>query len=381
MNAGQHLVIDGSYGEGGGQLLRTSLAISAITGRPVVIEHIRANRRNPGLAAQHVTAVLAAAELCAAEIDGATLGSETLRFRPTVPPRPGVYAFDVAESREGGSCGATTLVLQTVALPAFFADGECEFRIRGGTHVAWSPPYDYVADVWRPFLAGIGVALKTELTSFGFYPRGEGEIIARVQGRGQNARNELKPVEVIDRGALRSIRGRAVAANLPSHIPQRMADRAHTLLAELAPCVDIRPERVRAANPGAGIFLTAEYQDVICGFSALGTIGKASETVAEEAVADLLRHAHSDGALDRHLADQALLPLALGPEPSMFTCEAVTQHLRTEAWVIEQFGIGEVVIEERNDGSAHVSTRPSATVSTMAEGVRDERQTRRLGEV
>jgi RNA 3'-terminal phosphate cyclase (ATP) len=358
MTSREQVVIDGSHGEGGGQILRTSLAISAITGRPLVIERIRANRRNPGLAAQHVTAVRSAAALCAAETEGAAIGSGTLEFRPTVPPRPGAYLFDVAEAREGGSAGASSLVLHTVAVPAFFADGACEFRIRGGTHVAWSPPYDYLAAVWRPFLASIGVPLETELLSFGFYPRGGGEIVAWVQGHGARAGNRLKPVEILERGAMQSIRGRALAANLPAHIPQRMADRARSLLAKAAPQVDIQAERVGGVGPGAGIFLTAEYESVSCGFSALGVIGKPAEAVAEEAAGALLEHARGEGALDRHLADQALLPLAFAPSPSNYTCEAVTEHLRTEAWVIGQFGVAEVSIEERGASSALVSIHP-----------------------
>jgi RNA 3'-terminal phosphate cyclase (ATP) len=323
-----------------------------------VIERIRANRRNPGLAAQHVTGVLAAAELCAADVEGATIGSVKLGFRPTVPPQPATYLFDVAEARKGGSAGATSLVLHTVAIPAFFADGECTFRIVGGTHVAWSPPYDYLADVWGPFLAGIGIPLETELLSFGFYPQGGGEIVTRVQGHGQRARDKLRPVEIIERGALRRIRGRAVAANLPAHIPQRMVGRACSLLAGAAPQVDLHAELVGAMGRGTGIFLTAEYENITCGFSALGAIGKPAETVAEEAIGELLAHAQRAGALDRHMSDQALLPLAFAPAPSRYTCEAATEHLRTEAWVIAQFGVAEVGIEERSDGSALVSTDP-----------------------
>jgi RNA 3'-terminal phosphate cyclase (ATP) len=291
-------------------------------------------------------------------VEGATIGSATLGFRPTVPPRPGSYLFDVAEARKGGSAGATSLILHTVALPAFFADGACAFQMLGGTHVAWSPPYDYVAEVWRPFLARIGVSLETELLSFGFYPQGGGEIVARVQGHGQRARDRLKSIEIIERGALRSIRGRAVAANLPAHIPQRMVDRACSLLAGAAPQVDLHAELVGAMGRGTGIFLTAEYENITCGFSALGAIGKPAETVAEEAVGELLAHAQRAGALDRHLADQALLPLAFAPSPSRYSCEAVTEHLRTEAWVLAQFGVVEVGIEERSDGSALVSIDP-----------------------
>ena len=131
---GECITIDGSHGEGGGQLLRTAVTLSAITGRALLIEHIRAGRRKPGLAAQHLTAVLSVAKLCEAEVSGATLSSETLSFQPKVRPQPGNYEFDVAKAREGGSAGAATLVLQAVALAAVLAEGTCRLRIGGGTH-------------------------------------------------------------------------------------------------------------------------------------------------------------------------------------------------------------------------------------------------------
>jgi RNA 3'-terminal phosphate cyclase (ATP) len=360
---GESVTIDGSHGEGGGQILRTALTLSAITGRPLTIARLRAGRPKPGLAAQHLTAVLSAAELCRAEVSGAALGSETLSFRPTVPPRAGDYLFDVAAAREGGSAGAATLVLQTVALVALFASGASRFCIRGGTHVPWSPPYDYIARVWRPFLVRMGIALEVELAQFGFLPVGQGEITARVSGLGSQASAHLKPVEIIARGPLRSVSGRAIAANLPSHIAQRMAARATALLSTSAPAISIRAEDVSAASPGAGVFLTAEYDRVASGFNAFGARGKSSETVAAEAAGALLSHLTSGAALDRHLADQALLPLALGCAPSTFTCEGVTRHLETNAWLIGQFGLADVLIERRAGGPALVSVRPKVAAA------------------
>jgi RNA 3'-terminal phosphate cyclase (ATP) len=360
---GDGVIIDGSHGEGGGQILRTALTLSAITGRPLTIARLRAGRPKPGLAAQHLTAVLSAAELCRAEVSGATLGSETLSFRPTVPPQADDYLFDVAAAREGGSAGAATLVLQTVALAALFASGASRLCIRGGTHVPWSPPYDYIAHVWRPFLARMGISLEVELARFGFLPVGQGEITARVSGLGRQAGMQLKPVEIIARGPLRSVSGRAIAANLPSHIAQRMVARATAMLSGRAPAISIRAEDVSAASPGAGLFLTAEYEHMSAGFNAFGARGKSSETVADEAAAALLRHLRCGAALDVHLADQALLPLALACAPSTFTCERVTRHLETNAWVIRQFGIADVLIEGREGGLSLVSVRPRAAAA------------------
>jgi len=338
-------VIDGSYGEGGGQIVRTALALAAVTGRPVRIEKIRAGRKTPGLAAQHLTSVRALAEMCRARVAGDELGSQTLIFTPGGPPQPGDYVFDVSQARDGGSAGSTTLVLQTVLLPLALAGGDSTVVIRGGTHVAWSPPFDYVRHVWLPMVAQMGVDAGLELVKWGWYPVGQGEIRASIKGLGTDLKRP--PPALVERGELRRVRGRAVAANLPSHIPQRMADRARSLLSAAGVNIRIDPMRVRAACAGAGIFLTAEYEQVRAGFSALGAKGKPSEMVAEEAVAALLAHYDSGAALDRHLADQLVLPLALGGGESSFTVEEVSRHLTTNAWVVEQFGLARVCVEGR----------------------------------
>jgi RNA 3'-terminal phosphate cyclase (ATP) len=352
------LLIDGSRGEGGGQILRTAMSLSAITGRALRIENIRAGRPKPGLAAQHLTAIRSAAAVCAAEVVGATLGSSAIGFRPQSPPVAGDYHFNVAEAREGGSAGAATLVLQTVAMPAMFAAGLSRFRILGGTHIARSPTFDYVQEVWIPLLHCIGIRITAELEAYGFYPAGGGEIVAGVEGLGPGARSMLRPIYLSERGQLLSISGRAIAANLPAHIPQRMADRARTLLEGAAPRLAIEPLRMGARCAGAALFLGAEYEHVRVGFISLGARGKSSEAVAEEAAGALLAHKQGGAALDYHLADQVLLPLALASAPSSFTCEMATRHLKTNAWVIEQFGVSQVQIEERADQTAYVSVTP-----------------------
>ena len=335
------MTIDGSHGEGGGQILRTSLALAAITGRGVRIEKIRAGRKNPGLAAQHLTGVRAAAAICNARVSGDELGSQTLSFVPGDSARAGDYVFDVAEAREGGSAGAITLVLQAILLPLAVAQEDSRLTIRGGTHVAWSPPFDYARDVWLPMLSRMGLRVSLELNRWGWYPVGQGEIRVSIEGLS----NGLSPLTLLERGALRRVWGRAVAANLPSHIPQRMATRAYSLLESAGFEVHIEPRRVRAACPGAGIFLVAEYEGVRAGFSALGAKGKPSEVVAEEAVAALLAHRDSGAALDCHLADQLALPLALAGGVSRFSVERVSRHLTTNIWVVRQFGLAHASIE------------------------------------
>ncbi len=353
------LDIDGAYGEGGGQILRTALTLSVITGRHVRIHNMRSARKNPGLAAQHLTAVRAAGALCQAEVVGDALGSQELDFAPAAPVKAGEFAFDVAEARTGGSAGSVNLVLQTVLLPLALASGESRVLLQGGTHLPMSPSYDYVCDVWLPTLARIGIAATVELEAWGWYPIGRGEVRATIAGTGKRGGGPLVQFDCVERGGLRRVSGRAVAANLPAHIPQRMSDRARTLLEPLGAEIAIGAERVRAASPGAGIFLVAEYDSIRCGFSALGVVGKPSEVVAEEAVSLLLKHHASGAALDSHLGDQILLPVSLARAPSTFSVEEVTLHLRTNAWVIEQFGLAQTTFAQTPAGAATVTVTPA----------------------
>lgn len=351
------LVIDGAHGEGGGQILRCSVAFAAMLGRPVRIEDIRAGRATAGLAAQHVTAIRAAAAICGADVAGCELGSQILAFAPRHPVRPGDFSFDVAEAREGGSAGATSLVLQTVLLPLAMAEGESHVTVWGGTHMAWSPSFDYLKDVFLPTLRPLGVSATIELQAWGWFPVGRGCVHATIRGVGPR---RIGNAALVDRGRLVEVTGRAVAANLPAHIPQRMADRARALLGQLDAAVNIVPQCVRAACPGAGIFLAARYEHARCGFSALGARGKPSEEVAEEAVAALLAHRRSGAALDQHLGDQILAPLAVADGPSSYTVETVSRHLKTNAWLIDRFGLARTTIDIADDGVGRIRVSPLA---------------------
>lgn len=351
------LLIDGSHGEGGGQILRTALTLSMITGRPICLERIRAFRRNPGLAAQHLTAARAAASLCNARLNGDALSSMVLEFWPERPVTAGHYVVDVGRARQGGSAGAIMLVLQTLLPALVFAAGDSRIDLRGGTHMAWSPPFDYVQSVWLPGLARLGVKASVDLLAWGWYPVGKGEVRARIEGLGAGP-PVLEPLRLLERGPLRRISGRAVAANLPAHIPRRMTDRVQSLLADLGVELRIEPLCVHAACAGAGLFLTAEYTNVNCGFSAIGAVGKASEQVAEEAVEALLRHHGSGAALDRHLGDQILLPLCFACGSSHFSTQEITRHLETNAWVIERFGIARILAERAPSGTGQVTVSP-----------------------
>lgn len=352
------LTLDGSHGEGGGQILRTALSLSVITTRAFRLINIRKNRRNPGLSPQHLSAVRAAMTISRATVSGDQLGSTELAFSPRQSSRSGPYEFDVAEIAERGSAGSIGLVLQTILLPLALAGGPSTLVLRGGTHVEWSPPFDDLIEAYFPALRRIGIPVEAELKRWGWHPVGQGEIVCRISERPDDTdAPRFHPIEVLDRGILRRIAGRAVAANLPAHIPQRMTEQVRARLRDFGVPVDIQPECVTAACPGAGIFLLADYENMAATFSAYGRLGKPSEAVADEAAAALAEHHASGAAVELHLADQLLLPLALASGPSVFTVAKPTGHLTTNAWTIEQFGIADISTDDEPPHRVRVTPR------------------------
>lgn len=338
------LHIDGSHGEGGGQILRTSLSLAAITGRSLQIDRIRAGREKPGLAIQHLTGVRAAAALCQATVRGDRVGSTQLEFIPGQPVQAGDYTFDVAQTVGTGSAGAVSLILQTVLLPLALVKGESVVTLKGGTFIPWSPPAPYIEQVYLPVLQQMGVQATVKLVSWGWYPRGGGELELRVNGNG--GVGSLQPIQLLERGTFQQVKGLAIATELPSHIPQRMASRAENLLTQAQLKAKVQPRRERGVGAGTGIFLTAEYEQTRTGFGAVGKIGLPAEEVAAIATQELLAF-HANGApVDVHLADQLLLPAALASAPSQYHVAEVSTHLVTNAWVIEQFGLADIVIDQ-----------------------------------
>jgi RNA 3'-terminal phosphate cyclase (ATP) len=334
------LEIDGSYGEGGGQVLRTSLALSAITGRPLRLTEIRANRHKPGLRPQHLACVRAAAKICAARVHGARLKSREVRFAPQSPPAAGTYTFDVAQAAKGGSAGSASLILQTVLLPLALAEGTSHLTVRGGTHVAWSPPFDYIKRVYLPTVARMGVQAKVTIRKWGWYPIGGGEIQATIEGLG--SATALSGLDLRQRGELLRVRGISASSNLPKHIRVRQEQAA--LQALRSQGVNVRVDTTNAPAKGKGtvVFLWAESTHVPAGFTSLGELGKPAEQVAAEAADELVVYLQGEAALDQHLADQLLLPMALAGAASHLTTQQVTLHLLTNAWVINQFLPGRV---------------------------------------
>lgn len=348
--------IDGSYGEGGGQVLRTALTLSALTGRPLRITEIRAGRTKPGLAPQHLTGLLALADICDASVEGAKLASTEVLFEPSSQARAGDYTFDVSEVAHGGSAGSVTLILQALLLPLALASDASKLTIKGGTHVPWSPPYDFVSEVYLPILSRMAVTASCQMVAWGFYPAGGGRVTAEIAPA-----EGITAIDLTERGALKNVQGRAVACNLKSHIAVRMINRSRNLLSGLeAPC-SIAPERVKGKGPGASLFLRAEYENLIVGFSSLGAPKKPSEKVAEEACTELLEHDETGAPATPHLADQLLLPAALASGRSTLRTSRITKHLLTNMHVIRQFLPIEIDVEGKEGGPGTVIVEGSGT--------------------
>lgn len=323
------LEIDGNYGEGGGQILRSSLSLSAILERPIRISGIRAGRTKPGLAAQHLTCVNAVAEITDAEVIGGALGSQTLTFRPQAICG-GDYTFDVADIRP--SAGALSLVFQSIALPLSYATIPSTVTLRGGTHVPWSPTVHYLQGIFIPMAAKFGFEGSIHLNRWGWYPKGAGEAIAKVQPV-----TDWRSVQLAHRGKLQAISGISAASNLSEHIISRQYNQIQKRLARFdAP---VKVERIKGESVGRGtlVFLNAEFENVQAGFSALGARSKRAEDVADKACRGLADFLTSDAAIEPHLADQLILPMALAKGESRFTTSRITSHLTTNIWLVQQF--------------------------------------------
>ncbi len=349
--AGPDMVrIDGSFGEGGGQVLRTSVALSCVLGKPMEITNIRAARRSPGLRPQHRTAVLAAASITGAEVQGAELSSTALQFRPN-RTSGGSYRFDVAEKQ--GSAGSVSLVLQTILLPLCFAEQLSVVMVNGGTHVPWSPPFHYLSSIIAPLLDRLGAHIELSIASWGWYPIGGGHVSARI-----TPSRALRPLTMTDRGGLVRVTGISAVSNLPGHIATRQRDRVRAVLGSQS--IDTSIEIQSATSPGKGsfLFLAAEFEHVSAGFGGLGAIGKRAEEVADEACDGLLSHLRSKGALDPHLADQIVPWLAFCQGTSEFTTSRVTRHLLTNLWVVRQFMDLDVQVEGSEGEEGRIVIRP-----------------------
>ncbi len=330
------LTLDGSHGEGGGQIVRTALALAVVLGRAVVLTKIRARRLRPGLQPQHLTVVRALAAISDADARGDALGSTELAFSPRTL-RAGDWRFDVGAER--GSAGSVSLLGQALLLALVRAPGRSRLTLCGGTHVPWSPPVHYLTDVFLPALRALGVTAALDLHRWGWYPAGGGEIEMTV-----TPASALSPVAFEAPASAPVVSGFSAVSRLPRSIALRQQRQAQARLsaAGIASRIEL-VEDATAVGPGTVVFLAVRGR---AGFSALGRRGLPAERVADQAVDDLLAFLASGAAVDDHLADQLLPFLAQAPGVSRLTCPRITGHLRTVAWTVEQFLPVDVMLSE-----------------------------------
>jgi RNA 3'-terminal phosphate cyclase (ATP) len=321
--------IDGSQGEGGGQILRSALALSAATGRPFRVERIRARRARPGLRPQHLAAVRAAALCCGAEVHGAFEGSPDLRFVPR-PATAGDFEFDI------GTAGASTLVLQSVAAILGTASASSRVAITGGTHVPLAPTYHFLARHWVPVVEGLGLRVVPRLVRAGFAPKGGGRLEGTVAPWCPPDRLDLST-----RGRLTAVRGVAGQARLKADIARRAAEAARSLLWE-ARRLDSEWEivDVKADSPGAFLQLEAVFERSRGAFPILGERSLRPEVMGERVARRLLRFlGDEEASVDPLLADQLAVPLALARGGGRLVTSEVTAHLETVVAVLRRFEV------------------------------------------
>ena len=337
------IALDGSQGEGGGQILRSALALSLVTGTPFRIDNIRAGRPRPGLMRQHLTAVEAAAAVGAAETSDAAVGSRSLTFSPT-SVKAGEYTFSV------GTAGSATLVLQTVLPSLLTADGPSSLVLEGGTHNPSSPPFDFLAKAFLPLVGRMGARVEAVLERPGFYPAGGGRFRITVAPT-----KALTPLDLQRRGALRAKRVRAVVASLPRAIGERELNRfaARTHWDSSAFSLEVVPNSV---GPGNALIAEVESEYVTEVFTGFGEKQVRAETVANGCADEVLAYLATDAPVGSHLADQLVLLVALAGE-GIFRTTTLTKHARTQLDVIPRFLSASISCTEEAGGTWRIEAR------------------------
>ena len=342
------LTIDGSFGEGGGQVFRTSLALSLVTGQPFCIEKIRAGRKKPGLMRQHLTALRAAKEISRARVEGGSIGSSTVKFTPG-SIQPGEYHFAV------GTAGSATLVLQTVLPALMTASGPSKLILEGGTHNPHAPPFDFLARTYLPLINRMGPSVNAVLVCAGFYPAGGGRMEVNIEPS-----EALEPLDLPERGEIRSRRARAIVSRLPRSIAVREVKKCCSQLgwSEDCSCVETAEN-----SPGAGNVLMVEVEgehltEVFTGF---GELGVKAEKVASEVARAVREYLAAGVPVGRHLADQLLIPLAMAGGGSFHTLP-LSRHTTTNSTIIQEF-LDVSITSEAGDRHVQKITVSSASKS------------------
>jgi RNA 3'-terminal phosphate cyclase (ATP) len=336
--------IDGSYGEGGGQIIRTSLALSLVTGKPFHVKHARANRAKPGLRQQHLTAVRAAAAVGNAQVEGAAVGATEFTFHPgTITP--GDYTFDV------GTAGSTTLVLQTVLPPLITASAPSVLRFEGGTHNVHAPPYDFVERTFLPLVSRMGPQILIELGRYGFYPPGGGRFDVFIEPT-----THYRVFELTERGRILAKRARALVVNLPAS----MAERELKVVAQKMGLSDeqLQPEiSDNAISRGTAVMIEIQSEHLTEVFTGIGERGIRAEVIAEQAADEALDYLAARAPVGEHLADQLLIPLALCAGGTFATTK-VSLHTQTNIAVIKKFLDVDIIVTESTHGTTIIEVRP-----------------------
>ncbi|MFN0057742.1 MAG: RNA 3'-terminal phosphate cyclase [Planctomycetota bacterium] len=327
------ITIDGSTGEGGGQILRSALALAVVTGQSFRLVDIRAKRSKPGLMRQHLTAVRAATAISNAKVAGDALGSRELTFEPS-RTRGGEYHFAV------GTAGSTTLVLQTVLVPLIVANERSRLVLEGGTHNPFAPPFEYLSRVFLPLVTRLGPRIDARLERHGFYPAGGGRLVVEIEPV-----RALGRLELDERGAIRRRSAVAMVSSLPRHIAERELKCIGKRYNWTAEALEVR-EIERGLGPGNVLLIEHECEHVTEIFTGFGEVQHTAERVASDAMDRYEHYLRGNGAAGEHLTDQLMLPIAVAGH-GRFTSTGITPHAATHAELIQQFLKLKVAMERR----------------------------------
>jgi RNA 3'-terminal phosphate cyclase (ATP) len=331
--------IDGSHGEGGGQIVRSSLALSLVTGRSVVIDKIRAGREKPGLMRQHLTAVNAAVEISGAAATGAAVGSRALTFEPQ-PVRAGEYKFSV------GTAGSATLVLQTVLPALLLAEGPTTLILEGGTHNPWAPPFDFLKEAFLPLVNRMGPHVEVEIERHGFFPAGGGRFRVHIQPA-----RSLAGFDLYERGEVVTRRARVVMSDLPEHIARRELDTIRDKLGWAES--DCAIDNVQSAGPGNAMLISIGSEHVTEVFSGFGRQGVKAEQVAGDVIKQVREYLKADAPVGPYLADQLMLPLGISAWQSAggsYRTLPLTRHATTHVELLREFLGVAIHVKKSSDG-------------------------------
>ena len=327
------LEIDGGWGEGGGQIVRTAVSLACAQGKGIVVNNIRKGRKQPGLRPQHLAGINLAAEMCDADVKGLEVGSTNIEFRPG-NNIGGRFETDI------GTAGSISLVLQACLIPALFAKGQTSLHIRGGTDVPLSPPTDFLSMVILPLLRKMNANIEMTIDQRGFYPSGGGVVNVDISPVG-----ELKGIDISETGRFQSIIGNIASRNLPDHVPDRIQNAIVKYLSEY-PIPKISKDSSKGPSTGVSLTLAAIYENTILGSSALGEKGLPAERLGEIASQGLKETMTTGATLDDHTGDQLIPFMFLANGPSTFKTPELSMHARTNLWVVQQFMERKVDVQE-----------------------------------